>query len=498
MNVTVGGCDDPSDGQRLRQCGAGRRVSVWAVLTRVVARPVNENRHRLTGLEAAATLTDLGAASIAAGVLARRRPVVRALERMQADARAVARMQRLREQFGRGPVELVIPGRRIVVLLDPDDVGRVLAEAPTPFHPANREKRKALEWFQPHGVLISQGPIRERRRVVNEAALDTHSDLHRLAPLFTDVIADEMGELVARTAAGRHLDSDMFMTAWWQMVRRLVLGSRARDDEAITNQLLRLRKAGNWSFLSLPHHRRRNQFLERLYRYAEQPESGSLVSALAEVPAGGAVDPIGQMPQWIFAFDAAGMAACRALALLATHPEQQALAMAETSQPSEPLLRSYLRASLLESVRIWPTTPTILRDTVEDTSWREGHERFSIAKGAALMIVTPAFHRDDRLLPFAHQFVPDIWLDGRARQHPQLVPFSAGPAECPGRNLVLLVTSTVLANLLGSLKLDLTSTPLLSPEAPLPMTLNQLTLTFDAQPLRRHDDSYASPHPTIR
>ena len=65
-------------------------------------------------------------------------------------------MQQLRGQFGRGPVELVIPGRRIVVPLAAEDVGRVLAEtAATPFHPASWEKRQALEKFQPHGVLIS-------------------------------------------------------------------------------------------------------------------------------------------------------------------------------------------------------------------------------------------------------------------------------------------------------------------------------------------------------
>jgi cytochrome P450 len=162
--------------------------------------------------------------------------------------------------------------------------------------------------------------------------------------------------------------------------------------------------------------------------------------------------------------------------------------MVETDRPGEPLLRPYLRACVLESVRLWPTTPTILRDTTEDTTWRDGAQRFSIASGAGLMIVTPAFHRDDQLLPFAHQFAPDIWLDGRAHQYPQLVPFSAGPAECPGRNLVLLVTSTVLANLVGALTLDLTSRPLLSPRAPLPMTLNKLTLTFDAQPVRHQEE----------
>lgn len=56
-------------------------------------------------------------------------------------------------EFGRGPVELVVPGRRVIVVLDPADVGRVLAGAPAPFDPANREKRAALEQFQPHGVL---------------------------------------------------------------------------------------------------------------------------------------------------------------------------------------------------------------------------------------------------------------------------------------------------------------------------------------------------------
>jgi hypothetical protein len=175
------------------------------------------------------TLTDLGFASIAAGVLARRRSAVRLLERSQADARSLKRMRMLRSKFGRGPVELVIPGRRFIVVLDPDDVGRVLNEAPTPFHPANLEKRKGLQWFQPHGVLISQGRIRDARRAVNEAALETASDLHHLSEDFTAVIAAEARQLIADTLERGQLDSSQFMTAWWRMVRRLTLGTRARD-----------------------------------------------------------------------------------------------------------------------------------------------------------------------------------------------------------------------------------------------------------------------------
>lgn len=92
----------------------------------------------------------------------------------------------------------------MVVIPDPEDVGRVLAEAPTPLHPANTEKRKTLQWFQPHGVLMSQGPIRQQRREFNEAALGSGAEVHRLAEPFTRVVAEEARELVADAAARRN------------------------------------------------------------------------------------------------------------------------------------------------------------------------------------------------------------------------------------------------------------------------------------------------------
>ncbi|MDA4100166.1 cytochrome P450 [Mycolicibacterium monacense] len=382
---------------------------------------------RLTGARAAATLADLGPASTA--------------------ARAVRRMQQLREQFGAGPVELVLPGRRMVVVLDPDDVRRVLAGAPEPFHPANREERKSLEWSQ--------------RRDLDDAALDSGAEMHRLAGAFGDVIAAEARELTDEVTARGTMDANQFMAAWWRIVRRIALGDRARDDDEITDALLRLRRARNWSFLSMPHYRTRARFLERLYDYVEDPQIGTLAAA---VPASGAVDPVGPLPQWLFAFDAAGIAQLRALAVLATHPAAMARAIEDAAEPDRLRLRPFLRACVLESVRLWPTTPTILRETTE--------------KGAGLMIVTPAFHRDPKLLPFANDFVPDIWLDGRARSYPQLVPFSAGPAECPGRNLALFTTSTLLANLLSALDFRISSMPHLSPDEPLPVTLNQHGLEF--------------------
>jgi cytochrome P450 len=444
--------------------------------------------NRLTGMRAATTLLDLGSSSIAAGVIARRKPVVRLLERAQADSRAVMRMQALRREFGSGPVELVLPGRRTIVVLDPEDVGRVLAQAPTPFHPASPEKRQALQWFQPHGVLISQGPIRQQRRELNEATLDTGAEVHRQADAFAAVVAEEVRDLATAAVAQGHLTSSQFMTTWWRIVRRVVLGDRARDDALVTDALMRLRKAGNWSFLSLSHYRARSKFLDGLYRYVEDPEPGSLASVVAQTPSSGAVDPVGQMPQWIFAFDAAGMALLRAMAVLATHPAERSRALEDAVEPERLSVRPYLRGCVQESVRLWPTTPTILRTTTEDTVWSDGS---TIAKGAGLMIVAPAFHRDDDVLPFAHAFAPHIWTDGTAQRYPQLVPFSAGPAECPGRNLVLFVTSTLLSHLLNAVDIELISTPKPLPDKPLPMTLNQLTLDFDVRPVSQPVSSSA-------
>jgi cytochrome P450 len=437
-------------------------------------------RNRITGVTALAVLADLGGASIAGGAIARRRAVVGLLERMQTDRRAVNRMRQLRRTYGSGPVELVLPGRRIIVPLDPSDVGRVLDGAPTPFDPASWEKRRALEQFQPHAVLITRGPLRGPRRTLNEGALDTQADLHRLAAPFADIISEEIAALTADALNRGTLNSAQFTKVWWRLVRRVVLGNAARDDDAVTDDLWRLRRAGNWSFAAPVHARRRARFLQRLHDYAEHADPDSLLGALTSINAAADLDPIGQVPHWLFAFDAAGMAAVRAAALLATHPETQS--HWEITDPDIPQTRPYLRASVLESVRLWPTTPALLRETVEDTGWGDADQRFTLGSGATVFICVPAFHRDPDTLPFADQFVPEIWLDGSAQSYPQLVPFSAGPAECPGRNLVLFVTSSMLAKLFDLVQVSLQSEPPLSAGTPLPLTLNQFGLTFAITP----------------
>jgi cytochrome P450 len=62
-------------------------------------------------------------------------------------------------------------------------------------------------------------------------------------------------------------------------------------------------------------------------------------------------------------------------------------------------------------------------------------------------LYAPFFHRDDTRVPEAHRFAPELWLRERTDDDWPLVPFNGGPAMCPGRNVVLLTASVMLAAL---------------------------------------------------
>jgi cytochrome P450 len=48
---------------------------------------------------------------------------------------------------------------------------------------------------------------------------------------------------------------------------------------------------------------------------------------------------------------------------------------------------------VLESLRLWPTTPTILRQTTAETRWN----RDSTPAGTVVLIFAPFFHRSPEL-----------------------------------------------------------------------------------------------------
>ncbi|URN17111.1 MULTISPECIES: cytochrome P450 [Streptomyces] len=435
---------------------------------------------RVSARDAARVAAVVVAPTLAAGAIVRRRGGMALAERYAADRRAIGLLTELRRRYGPGPLCADVAGRHFAVVLRAADAVRVLEGTPDPYSPATREKRAALEQFQPHGVLISRGAERTGRRALNEAALETGSQIHSLAPRMVRVVREETGLLLRSVASDTgELTWDDFAAAWDRAVRRVVLGDGARDDTALTAMLGRLRAAANWSVAAPRRTGLRERFEERLRAHVGRAEAGSLAAALAAVPAGPGLDPAGQVPHWLFAFDAAGIAAYRTLALLATHPAQEARVRDEASaaDPTEPHLMPYTRACVLESVRLWPTTPFLLRESVRETDWGG----VTLPAGTEFLIYAPFFHRD-AALPHADRLAPDTWLEGTARETPGLFPFSAGPGACPGEDLVLFLTSTLLAALLER-HVHLPERPgRLRPDRPLPRTLDHFGLRFAVVP----------------
>ncbi|MET9340497.1 cytochrome P450 [Nonomuraea sp. NPDC003804] len=384
--------------------------------------------------------------ALAQGVALRRPLGVRLAALLDADRRGARLLERLRARHGEGPLLVRIPVRGPALIpLAAADVRRVLEDHA--FTPANLEKRAALGHFQPHGVLITLDPgLRERRRRLNEQILEPGRPRHSLAGPFTAVIEEE----VAALPSEGELTWPVFTAAHGRIARRLVLGDGARGDERLTLLLNRLRADANWFYLRRRHRQARAAFQRRLDVHLRRAEPGSLAPLLMAAHADPDVHAEGQAPHWLFAFDAAGIAAYRALALVAAHPGTEDL-----------------RAAVEESVRLWPTTLAVLRDTTEPIEWRGE----ILPEGTMVAIFSPYANRDPHAIDD-----PDAFVPGRTGWTG--IPFSAGFARCPGRDLVLFTAETVLAALLRTRRVR----PVTALPTPLPGTLDHFRLRFAVRP----------------
>jgi cytochrome P450 len=422
-----------------------------------------------------AVLKDVLVPTLAKGPLVRRRKVVGFAEREHIDDKAVLRMQELRRKYGPGPLLLKIPFRAQAVLLSREDVTAVLERSPEPFKAASMEKVAALGHFEPFVVLASKGPERSIRRELNEQTLESGCQMHSLAAHLSLVITEEMDAVANEATSKGTLDWDTFFIGWFRMVRRIVLGDAAREDAELTDMLQDLRYRGNYAFLRPKDRAKRKTVLKRLHGYVERAQPGSLAARMAAACANPEQKPHHQLPQYLFAFDPGAMASFRTLALLSAHPDAEAKVrqeLAATKDESAPRL-PLLKACYLEALRLWPTTPAILRETTQRVDWAEGH----LDPATHVIIFAPFFHRDDETLADAHTFNPSLWADGISRPDLAFFPFSHGPVVCPAADFVPMVATLALRRLLTQMNLRLEQIDRVTPER-LPGTLDNYTLSF--------------------
>jgi cytochrome P450 len=416
--------------------------------------------------------------------LFRRRPGrVAIATRLGVDGRAVRLIEGLRRRYGPGPLWVRVIANRALLMLELEDVRRVLEGSPHPFASDPDAKRRGMGHFQPDALTLSRGELWRDRRRFTEAVLDTPQPVHRLGDRFVAVSAAETAALLEQVerADGGGLGYDAFHKAFRRIVRRIVLGDGARDDEELSDLLAELMSEAN----QLPAERseRFEPFMDRIRACVAAAEPGSLVGLFAEAPSDPDTRVEGQLAHWLFALqDTLAANALRALALIASHPEQRSmveteLAAAEASDGSGSATRvaglSYLRACLQEAMRLWPTTPLLSRETLVDLTWRGA----VVPAGTQVLIVNTFHHRDRERLEYADRFAPEAWTEGNAGEDWSLNHFSHGPQGCPGTNLALLVGTTVLAELLTR-GLPRLLEPMLDPDRPLPHMLDVFRLRF--------------------
>ncbi len=442
---------------------------------------------KATAAETAAVLAEVELPMIIKGPIIRRPKIVSAVERLGLEARAVKRMQTMAEKYGRGPLMLPVPGRTMATVLDPNHVHRILEESPEPFATAETLKVHALKHFEPKASLISEGSERARRRDANEKLLDHNHPIHRMAEQFMPAVREEAAALLEEVAdnddAPGQLNYDAYFNAWFRLVNRVVLGDSYRDDMELVELMETQRKRGNFAFLRPVNTDDRAEILERISQAVDKAEPGSLAAFMKQIEAAGDTETsrdenVQQVPQWLFAFDPAGMASYRGLALLAAHQDRLDAAryqISEEAQAEAPML-PLLRATVLESLRLWATTPMILRETTREVEFEHG----VMPAGTTVLIFAPFFHRDEKNLDFAHRFAPEVWDHERTREEWPLVPFSGGPGICPGRHLVLLLTSNFMAEIVRQRSIELTSHEL--EPGNLPALLDNFSLEFQLSP----------------
>jgi hypothetical protein len=230
----------------------------------------------------------IGVPNVVLGLFRKRELPTRVASRLGLDAAAYRLMAGLTEKYGPDPFYVAIARERTLVVHHRDDIRFVLEHSPVMFGSDPDAKRKGMMAFQPDALTISRGDLWESRRRFAEAVLDTGTALHRLADHMLAKAADEATTLRNLEPP---LDWATVNTSFQRLTRRVVLGDRADDDTALTEQLERLMAAAN----RMPGTPAKgyHTFVAHIAEHLAAAEPGSLAALVADAPQPHG-DPAGQ------------------------------------------------------------------------------------------------------------------------------------------------------------------------------------------------------------
>jgi cytochrome P450 len=342
--------------------------------------------------------------SLARGLFSPRPRAMKWLTRLNTDRRAIKALDSIREQHGGEGVRLL--RGKLTVLWGESAIREVLDNSATAYASDAGAKQKGMSHFQPDALTLSRGEEWRDRREFNEAVLIKHSQDARIR----DVVNDE----VDRLRIGDGLEWKHWEQLFDHITLRVIFGNSARNDQGLTDLLEKLMRQAN-RIAGLKRGDDYYEFYGRLDTYLANPDPCSLIARIADAPQSDKTRIAQQIPHWIFAMrDTLGANAYRALALAVDGGH------------------SDLAGVLREAMRLWPTTPLLAREKVDD--------------GTQVMMLNVFNHRDPRE-PDLSQVRPD-------REHSyRFNHLSNGTQDCPGGSLVRLIGTAVLERMLSQYQL---------------------------------------------
>jgi len=113
----------------------------------------------------------------------------------------------------------------------------------------------------------------------------------------------------------------------------------------------------------------------------------------------------------------------------------------------------YTERVLKESMRLYPPAWTTGREAVEDFEIRG----YRIPKGAQILMSQWVVHRDPRWFPNPEGFDPDRWEPAKAKALPRFAyfPFGGGPRVCIGNHFAMMEAILLLAVVLQRFRVEL-------------------------------------------
>jgi cytochrome P450 len=349
-------------------------------------------------------------------------------------------------------------------------------------------KRKAMSFLAPQALTISHDDKWERLRAFNEKVLCTgqphnhqQAFLDQLRRAFSTPVSSiaDIRKCMGRTMLGivfgdniapEHLSEDIqvLFGLVQSPVKRIVSGTRkkARLEKFYSSLRMIWREAGESEIPSL---------LSLAHRFSQGKNAAELIQ---------------QVPHWMFTFTGSGTdLLVRTLALVSSRPAVRARVLSEIAekgpldQASVITQLEYLEACLMESARLFPPVTR----TFHCAPAGDVFDNIFIPPGMEIMHFFLLTQRDSSFDPSAHLFQPERWLDPADNAHsayPNL--FLSGARACPGKDLILFVSKSALAILLGPHNLKTECAPLSGD--PLPVSFPEKEIRFQ---VRGNNDPFA-------